>query len=146
MPLSIWPNLTSISDAMKYKCEQLKSVSIDVDYYSETINDKSHWIYEPDKSISYHRQLIRNNFTVAKGYWTETNVKRRSNLHKSVKRFENDYAYPVNTINKPNLVLELLEYLENHRVVSFGRWGTWRHINSDIAVSEAISLAEKIVS
>jgi len=75
--------------------QSLKYSGIDVDYYCKNEETDAHWIYIPDSNISYHRKLIRGNFiNSAKGYWTETNSKRRVDSRESGPRFKNKYAYP----------------------------------------------------
>ena len=60
-------------------------------------------------------------------------------------RFINEYAYPVNTIDKPVLIKRILEYAGGFGVIGAGRWGTWSHINSDVAVRQGIELADKLL-
>jgi UDP-galactopyranose mutase len=55
-------------------------------------------------------------------------------------RNSNPYAYPVNTIDKPERVARILEWAKTQGISGFGRWGTWDHMNSDIAVKNAIAL------
>ena len=123
--------------------QSLKYSGIDVDYYAENEKTDAHWIYVPDINTSYHRKLIRGNFIHnAKGYWTETNSKRRVKDSKNITRFENKYAYPINTINKPKSIKNILEWFKRKSIYGLGRWGTWEHMNSDIATVEAIKMAE----
>ncbi|BEI34790.1 FAD-dependent oxidoreductase [Polynucleobacter sp. HIN6] len=132
---------TEIVDAINL----LKNASIDIDYIPETLDNDSHWIYEPNESITYHRILLRANFiSGSRGYWTETNAKRSSILGKSDIRFHNEFAYPINTIEKPEAVRKILAWAKNHSVVGLGRWGTWEHMNSDVAVDQALRLAHDL--
>lgn len=123
----------------------LQNASIDIDYMPETLDNKSHWIYEPNESLSYHRILLRSNFaTGSRGYWTETNSKRSPELKESKARFHNEFAYPINTIEKPAAVENILSWAKKHSIVGLGRWGTWEHMNSDVAVDQALHLAHKL--
>ncbi len=82
---------------------KLVHTSVDVDYHPEKVDTAAHWTYEPSEAISYHRLLFRENFCPgARGYWTETNV-MRSGAEQHF-RHRNDYAYPVNTVDKPPAV------------------------------------------
>jgi UDP-galactopyranose mutase len=121
----------------------LRNVSIDIDYIPETLDSQAHWIYEPDEELPHHRKLLRSNFSPgARGYWTETNSKRSASAEGW--RHTNPYAYPVNTIDKPARVSRILEWAKAQNITGFGRWGTWDHMNSDIAVKNAIALGTSI--
>ena len=54
-----------------------------------------------------------------------------------------EFAYPVNTVVKPQAIKTILDWARGHGIVGLGRWGTWEHINSDVAVDLALTLAEK---
>ena len=66
-------------------------------------------------------------------------------INKSSNTFENKYSYPLNTIDKPNIIKRIIEWGENNNVHFIGRWGTWRHINSDVAIEESIDFYENIL-
>ena len=51
----------------------------------------------------------------------------------------NEYAYPLNTIQKPGAMAELLSWSKKHGVIGVGRWGEWKHYNSDATVERAMS-------
>ena len=53
-------------------------------------------------------------------------------------RHSNEYAYPVNTYNKPTTVARITKWAAANGVVSAGRWGKWEHMNSDVIVDEAL--------
>jgi len=100
------------------------------------------WIYEPNEAISYHRILCRSNFTAnGRGFWTETNS-ARSSLQKGW-RHHNEYAYPVNTIDKPEAMRIIDKWARENAILPLGRWGTWEHMNSDVAVSLAMVAARQ---
>ncbi|MES2474554.1 MAG: NAD(P)-binding protein [Verrucomicrobiota bacterium] len=141
VPWHAWPSWTNVPASIESDMQALCNVSIDVDYVPETLDEASHWIYEPDESVQHHRKLLRSNFCPgAKGYWTETNSKR---ARETVGwRHTNPYAYPVNTVDKPLRVARILEWAKQNQITGFGRWGTWDHMNSDIAVKNAMELGK----
>lgn len=56
----------------------------------------------------------------------------------------NEYAYPLNTIDKPEAIEKILEFAESRNVYGVGRWGEHSHYNSDFVVEKGIKLAEKL--
>ena len=79
------------------------------------------------------------------GYWTETNATRvEGALEDGVTSFLNEYAYPLNTIEKPQIMKKLLEWCCERNVYGLGRWGEHQHYNSDLTVERALALAEQI--
>jgi len=127
---------------------KLKHSSIETRYYEETLDTKAQWIYYPDPDLAYHRILVRSNFCPnSKGYWTETNSQRIDMIPKCDSEnfhYMNEYAYPLNTIEKPVIMKKLLDWSKGKSVVGLGRWGEWSHYNSDVAVDLALKLANKI--
>jgi protoporphyrinogen oxidase len=123
---------------------KLKNNSLQIGYVSEKIASPAHWIYYPDPKLSYHRILIRHNFcTGSKGYWTETNSERVSDISKAY-HYMNKFAYPLNTIEKPEIMKELLGWAKTRKVYGLGRWGEWQHYNSDAVVELAMKLADEL--
>jgi protoporphyrinogen oxidase len=120
----------------------LQYTSIDVDYFSDKSDTDAHWTYYADPAISYHRQIHRDNIIAgSKGYWTETNASRRENHGEA--HFENPYAYPLNTLNKPQVVTDLLSRMKKYNILGLGRWGEWEHYNSDVVMERGMRLAEQ---
>jgi hypothetical protein len=39
---------------------------------------------------------------------------------------------------------EILTWAKGHGVIGAGRWGTWEHMNSDVAVAEGIKLGKAL--
>jgi protoporphyrinogen oxidase len=145
IPWVYWRDYCQMPPEINQAISLLKNTSIDVSYQSETLNNNSHWIYCPDEEISYHRMLLRSNFAPnSRGYWTETNMKRSLELRENEIRFHNEFAYPINTIEKPKAVEKILSWAKEHSVIGLGRWGTWEHMNSDVAVDQALLLAQKL--
>ena len=145
IPWIHWRDYCNLPSEIGESIGLLKNASIDVDYCPETLTNNSHWIYEPNESISYHRMLLRSNFAPGScGYWTETNSKRSPELKENKVRFHNDFAYPINTIEKPEAVKNILNWAKRNSVIGIGRWGTWEHMNSDVAVDQALKLAYQL--
>ena len=129
------------NDEISKEIEKLQNVAIDVDYVPDTLENPSHWIYEPDESIAHHRLLLRSNFyPMSRGYWTETSATRSTSPVGW--RHHNDFAYPVNTQDKPKAIAKILAWAATHNVVGIGRWGKWEHMNSDVAVAEALTFVD----
>lgn len=125
--------------------EKLKHTSVNITYFPENINTDAQWIYYPDINLPYHRILVRSNFcTNSKGYWTETNSER-SRIEEGNLTFKNEYAYPLNTIEKPIIMKKLLDWSSEHAVIGLGRWGEWEHYNSDVTVERAIDLVNRLL-
>ena len=140
-PWHCWRSWTTLPAGISEDIDHLHQVGIDIDYISETCDSPAHWIYEPDESLSHHRKLLRSNFCPnSGGYWTETNSLRSA--QQAGWRHRNPYAYPVNTIDKPRRIARILDWAGANRITGFGRWGTWEHMNSDIAVKNAIALGK----
>lgn len=133
MPLELQENI-----------QKLKYTSVNVTYYSEKLDTEAHWIYYPNIELEYHRILVRSNFVPnGKGYWTETNSERFNMNGRET--FFNKYAYPLNTIEKPIIMKELLKWSKDKNVIGLGRWGEWQHYNSDVTVNRALELAQILV-
>lgn len=143
IPWTLWSGYCNLPENILVAIESLKNASINVDYQPETLSSPAHWIYEPDESISYHRLLLRSNFVPgARGYWTETNATWSSKTDKL--RFHNEFAYPINTLGKPEAIHEILVWGRINGIIGLGRWGRWEHMNSDIAVAEALQMASEL--
>jgi protoporphyrinogen oxidase len=139
--------LPSLPNSITSSILSFKYASIKVSYQKNNTKSKAHWTYIPDKSLPYHRILYRCNFCPgSRGYWYETNTKR-SLLDKRNSNWSylNKYAYPLNTLGKPEAIKNVLEYFSKKGVYGLGRWGEWEHMNSDIAVQKGLDLVEKLV-
>ena len=143
IPWTEWDRYCNLPKGILKVIARLKNAPIDVDYYPETLDSSAHWIYEPDESISYHRLLLRSNFVPgARGYWTEANSTRSS--RRDGVRFHNEFAYPINTLGKPDAVLKILDWARCNGIIGLGRWGRWEHMNSDVAVADALEIAKEL--
>ena len=119
----------------------LVHTSVDIDYCAQNEATDSHWTYDPSEETSCHRLLFRHNFCPgARGYWTETNASRSG--ASLAFRHRNEYAYPVNTIGKPEAVATISRWAAANHILPLGRWGTWEHMNSDVAVDLALKAAD----
>jgi len=143
IPWTLWNDYCELPKKIQAAIALLKNAPIDIDYYPENLSSSAHWIYDPDESISHHRLLLRSNFsTGSHGYWTETNSSR--SLKGNITRFHNKFAYPVNTLGKPEAVELILNWARSKNIIGIGRWGRWEHMNSDVAVAEALNIANKL--
>jgi protoporphyrinogen oxidase len=134
----------SIPSKIKGYINQLKYTSIDIAYQSENGDTDAHWTYFPDESLPYHRALYRHNFSKgSRGFWQEINAKRTPGDQSIVNH--NRYAYPVNTRRKPDLIKRILDWASSRSIIGLGRWGEWEHMNSDVAIEKALTLAENLV-
>lgn len=144
IPWQEFRELKNIPLEIKNSLLMLKQSSIQVEYVPGQLETDAHWIYYPEEELAYHRILVRHNFCPgSKGYWTETNCER---LHEVVIKdsFYNQYAYPLNTIEKPQIMKRLISWAEKMQIFPLGRWGEHQHYNSDVTVVKAIELFEKI--
>ncbi|MCM1537460.1 MAG: FAD-dependent oxidoreductase [bacterium] len=145
-----WKEFTSLSDMPEELIANiagLKHSSIETRYFAGDLHTDAQWIYVPDECKPYHRILVRSNFCPgSRGYWTETRKERTVMFSEEDAgiRFENEYAYPLNTVGKQEIMEELLQWCEKHGVYGLGRWGEHQHYNSDVTVERALALTEKL--
>ncbi len=143
-----WPELIdseSIPSEIKLEFSKLKHSSIDVTYRSKNQSTTSHWTYFPDPNLPFHRVLYRYNFIEnARGYWEETNSLRTD--QNDPPTHHNKFAYPLNTIEKPQSISTILHWAKSQSIIGLGRWGEWEHMNSDVAMDKAIRLAEVLTN
>lgn len=145
IPWTSLRRLDGMPEVLQKKISRLKYTSIQIAYKKEKLASDAQWVYIPDMQVPYHRILVRHNFCPnSKGYWTETNMERAGGKQgKDI--FCNVYAYPLNTIEKPQIMKDLLFWCKKRRVYGLGRWGEWEHYNSDVTVEKALRLAEEFV-
>ena len=123
---------------------RLRHTSVNVTYLEDAPDTPAQWVYYPGPELDYHRILVRRNFCAgARGCWTETNSGR---FHPAKEpgggfSYRNEYAYPLNTRDKPAIMRELLPFAEARKVIGLGRWGEWEHYNSDLTVARALELS-----
>lgn len=146
IPWMEFEELIGMPDEIQNSIKDLKFSSIQTEYFPDNLDTSCQWIYYPDPKLSYHRILVRHNFCPnSKGYWTETNTERigtdNPNGHF---KYINQYAYPLNTISKPKIMENLLNWSKKQGIIGLGRWGEHQHYNSDVTVDLAMKLAEVI--
>ena len=147
VPWTSFKEIKGLDDKNMDNIGKLKYSSVVIEYQEEMLDTKAQWIYYPDPELSYHRILVRHNFCPeSKGYWTETNLTRFDETGKDKNNyFINEYAYPLNTIGKEEIMKELLSYAQAKGVYGLGRWGEWQHYNSDLVVELGLNMAEKVI-
>lgn len=144
-----WTDVRDISGLESGTLESiklLKHTGINVDYFADRMDTQAQWIYYPDEKLAYHRILVRHNFLPGSlGYWTETNSERRKKLgFDSQYTYYNEYAYPLNTIGKNEIMQRLLCEAGKKSVIGLGRWGEWQHYNADLVIEKALRLADDL--
>lgn len=147
IPWEVFEDLIGMPFKLVESIKGLKKKSIQTEYFSNSLDTEAHWIYYPDPKLSYHRILVRHNFcSHSKGVWTETNAEHICKGEKETDNFRylNEYAYPLNTINKPEIMKNLLQFCQKHGVYGLGRWGEHQHYNSDVTVGKAMELCKYI--
>lgn len=151
VPWRSFETISGMPEEIKSLVERLKSSAIETRYVPESLDTAAQWIYVPGAEIPYHRILVRHNFCQgSKGYWVETRKERVEMFeHASdggTYHYLNEYAYPLNTIGKPEIMKKLLCFCEKKGIYGLGRWGEHCHYNSDVVVELAMKLAAQIAS
>lgn len=145
VPWTSFTSMIGMPEELMNKLGKLKYNSVQIEYIPLNKDSSAHWIYYPDPELSYHRILLRHNFcNNSTGYWTETNRERVETAAEGF-HYMNKFAYPLNTIDKPAIMKELLSWTESRKVYGLGRWGEWQHYNSDAVVELAMKLADKLI-
>ena len=147
IPWMEFDEIVGMPDDIRESIKELKFSSIQTEYFPENMDTEAQWIYYPSPDLPYHRILVRHNFCPgSRGYWTETNSERIGmEEHNDNYKYMNEYAYPLNTINKPDIMKKLLTWSEKKNVYGLGRWGEHEHYNSDVTVDLALKLIEKLI-
>lgn len=142
-----WALLKTISHVeLSASIKELKHTGLIVSFYKEDRATDNHWVYVPDKTISEHRWFYLKNYALNnhESYVaSETNVQRWSKTRDSFD-FLNEYAYPVPTRNLSANMNEILSQAAANNIFGLGRWGQWKHHNSDVCVFEAMKLFQKL--
>lgn len=142
-PWTSFEKIEGAGEELINSINELKYTSVVTEYLPDDPDTEAQWIYCPDPELYYHRILVRKNFSPgAKGYWRETNLTRFKDGGRT--HFVNEYAYPLNTIGKNELMEKLLKEMKGHNVHGLGRWGEWQHYNSDVVAEKSMEL-EKIL-
>lgn len=135
-----------LPEGLSERLPRLRHTSVVIRYQADAPDTPAHWVYYPDPSLDYHRILMRRNFCAgSRGCWTETNSDRyKRGAEAGGFSYRNEYAYPLNTRDKPALMKELLSFARGKHVIGLGRWGEWEHFNSDVTVQRAMDLAGEL--
>lgn len=147
-----WISFTAIQNipqTIREDIRKLKSSAVEIRYMPKKLDTEAQWIYYPDENLPYHRILVRHNFCEgSRGYWMETRKERVSlfEAEESSYCYMNEYAYPLNTISKPQIMEKLLSFMKENQIYGLGRWGEHNHYNSDVTVLRAMDLAEKMLT
>lgn len=146
IPWKCFTTIHGMPHEMKESISLLKSSAIETRYVAEDLPTKAQWLYISEEEKPYHRILVRHNFCrESRGYWLETRKERVSMYtEKADFTYMNEYAYPLNTIQKPEIMEKLLHFTEQHHVYGLGRWGEHSHYNSDLVVELSMKLVEKL--
>ncbi len=144
IPWNCFEKINGMPAPLLEKITHLKHTGVVISYCSENLETEAHWIYEPDPDKDYHRILVRHNFcNSSRGYWKETR-KERYKEGQDEFSYLNEYAYPLNTIDKPQIMSELIAFTRSNNVLPLGRWGEHEHYNSDLVVELALKLADQL--
>lgn len=150
IPWNSFERIKGIPDSIVNSIGKLKHSSIETRYCKDHLDTKAQWIYYPEEKLPYHRILVRHNFCAgSRGYWMETRGERAALFDKEMKghafTYRNEYAYPLNTLDKPQIMDTLLSYAKEKQVYGLGRWGEHCHYNSDVTVEKAMQLADSFL-
>lgn len=146
IPWNCFENLSGMPENLVESIQQLKSSAVETRYVPEQLDTHAQWLYIPDEEKPYHRILVRHNFCQgSRGYWLETRKERVSLFKdKAAYCYMNEYAYPLNTIGKPEIMKKLLIFCADKGIYGLGRWGEHCHYNSDLVVELAMNLAQRL--
>lgn len=149
VPWTSFTVIQNIPQTIREDIRKLKSSAVEIRYMPKKLDTEAQWIYYPDENLPYHRILVRHNFCEgSRGYWMETRKERVSlfEAEESSYCYMNEYAYPLNTISKPQIMENLLSFMKENQIYGLGRWGEHNHYNSDVTVLRAMDLAEKMLT
>jgi protoporphyrinogen oxidase len=130
---------------------QLKHNSIEVTITRGEYDNNTHWEYEPNKKIDFHRLFYVNNYAKSnkdKCIATETNMNRIdytiTDEHDILGAFKNEYAYPIPTKGSKEAIAEIISYYRGMNIFGIGRWGEWSYHNSDICIHNCHKLIKEL--
>lgn len=149
IPWAEFKKISGMPQNMVSKISELKSTSLEVRYVNEEIETDAQWIYCAGLQLPFHRTTIRRNVNpLAHGMVVETRKERLAQFgdtYPALFKYMNEYAYPVNTIGKPEIMDELIGYARKKKVFAVGRWGDHQHHNADVVVDLAIKFVDAFV-
>ncbi len=148
IPWTSFEQIYKLPPDLTEEIAKLKSSAVEIRYVPKNMDTQAQWIYYPDDQLAYHRILVRHNFCEgSRGYWMETRKERIGMYEENEDsyRYLNEYAYPLNTLEKPWIMEKLLSFMQKRQIYGLGRWGEHNHYNSDVTVERAMHLAQKLV-
>lgn len=146
VPWAEFGQIKGMPEELESNLRRLKHSSVETRYVAQELDTQAHWIYEPAPEIPWHRILVRHNFCPgSRGYWVETRKERTAGGDGDSFRYMNEYAYPLNTVDKPEIMEGLLHFGRSRGVYGLGRWGEHSHYNSDVVVELAMKLAKELL-
>lgn len=150
VPWRTFDYMVGMPSSIVSSISELKSSSIETRYCKDNLDTEAQWIYYPNENVPYHRVLVRHNFCEgSRGYWTETRGERIKMFSPSSNEngfaYVNQYAYPLNTLKKPEIMDTILTFAKEKGVYGLGRWGEHCHYNSDVTVELAMNLADSFL-
>ena len=150
VPWTTFKKIDGMPAELAQKVRELKATSVEVRYVEKALETDAQWMYCAGPQLPYHRlTLLENLVRGAHGMLVETR-KERLSLYKegecpSRLSYMNEYAYPVHTIQKPQIMSELLAYSKGKKVYGLGRWGEHQQHNSDVTVDLAMRFADELI-
>lgn len=162
IPWAEYKEIQKMPEELLLAIRALKHNAIETGYRQENLDTQAQWIYVPEESLPFHRILVRHNFCQgSRGYWTERRVeigedgredtrneaktvKKTETMHGHSLCFLNPYAYPLNTVGKPEIMDRLLAFCRAKGIYGLGRWGEHSHHNADVVVEHAMALANEL--
>lgn len=149
-PWTAFKRIDGMPEELKRRIPELRSTSVEVRFVEKALETDAQWMYCAGPQLPFHRlTLLENLIPGAHGMLVETR-KERLGLYKegeypSRLSYMNEYAYPVHTVGKPQIMSELLAYSKEKKVYGLGRWGEHQQHNSDVTVGLAMDFAEKLL-
>ena len=145
IPYAEFKHIHGMPGEIRDSLSLLKHTSVQVKYSPDSMDMSAQWLYYPDPELSYHRIFVRHNVLLgSRGIWYETNADRIE-PDSGAFTYMNEYAYPLNTIGKPQITNRLLTWMAERKVYGLGRWGEHQHYNSDLTVELALRLADELI-
>ncbi len=148
IPWRTFDEIVGLPNELKEKLSTLKYVAIENRYVNDDLDTKAQWVYFPNMQLPYHRATIRKNvWPTMHGMIIEINQERALLIPKDAPynyKFANEYAYPVNTIDKPEIMHSVLAYAKEKGIYGLGRWGEHQHHNSDVVVELAMDFVDEL--
>lgn len=146
IPWQEFATLGGMPDGIAAGIKGLRHSSVEVRYHEQDLSTRAHWIYIPDETYPFYRMLPRPSFCPGSmGYLMETRLDRVSMFPEEDNfRHVNDYAYPLITVYKRDVMQGMMDWAAAQHVYGLGQWGEHEHLHSDAVVRHALQLAAKL--